>query len=132
MNRLDEWELARVDWQANMILAYVCANKDMALQCPVDETLPEPEVYWEKYVTTWGIGLKIVLKWGEKQKVYMIENASDCDISLNASFIIKEYEANVCTFIKYFNDVDIIKGGNFLLDAMITNLAEWYKAAGTE
>lgn len=131
MKRIDDWELARVDWQANMILAYVCANKDMALQCPVDETLPEPEVYWEKYTSTWGFGLRIVLKWGEKRIDYKIEDASDYNMNLE-TFVVKEYNGKDCTFIKYFNNADITDAGNFLLDAMWKALSEWYKDAGTE
>ena len=131
MNRLNEWELARVDWQANMMLAYVCANMDAALQCPLDESMPEPEVYWEKYMTTWGFGLRIVLKWGEKRNDYKIEDASDYNTNLEA-FVVKEYKGKDCTFIKYFNNLNIIEGGNFLLDVMGKTLREWYKDAGTE
>ena len=133
MKRFDECELARVDWQANMILAYVCANKDTALQCPVDRALPEPILYFEKYDVSWRYGICIVLSWGDKLKRYKVEDDSNYDLD-EERFSMRGYEGDskAATFCKSYDNADIILGGNAILKDMDDTLTRWYKAAGTE
>ena len=129
--KLQDMSFNGINCQAMMMMPYLFNNEPMALDAPLNEGMPKPEIHVSMYETETLLGVQFILQWGAKSKDYNVEDYTDHEEE-RYQYIVKAFEDDCCTYKQVFDNADIIEGGDTILDDMKNTLKKWYFEAGTE